>query len=162
MSLIENSYLANYINITQTLATTTNGPVGLAGTTLIVDNVTFDAPKFVIAENYAWKPVNIEMLYAVPPGYGSINYTSKIQVLVYNSKGKNIPAGNFRVWFKEQAADFIMPPTQKTPRNQIGSPETGLTNLENWNKYGIAIAGEITSALAMTLSGINGLVTSLL
>jgi hypothetical protein len=40
----------------------------------------------------------------------------------------------------------------------IGSPEAGLTNAQNWTKYGIAIAGAVAPGSATTVDGIDGLV----
>ena len=43
----------------------------------------------------------------------------------------------------------------------IGSPAPGLTNQQNWDTYGIAIAGAVAPSDAATRSGILGLVVGL-
>src|SRR5262249_26876206 len=55
----------------------------------------------------------------------------------------------------EQVASFIVP---QTTNGLIGSPQAGLTNQQNWNRVGIAIAGAMAPSNATTRTGIHGLV----
>ena len=67
---------------------------------------------------------------------------------------------NFQVYYAQQAASFIMPQTGSA-YGLIASPVAGLTNQQNWNTYGIAIAGAVAPSNATTMTGINGLVVTL-
>jgi hypothetical protein len=68
------------------------------------------------------------------------------------------------VFYREQAANVIMPHTDASllvsrDDGLIGSPEAGLSNQPNWNKYGIATAGGLLPAGASaSRSEINGIV----
>src|SRR5205085_6611638 len=68
-------------------------------------------------------------------------------VKVYDYNG--IPGNNFQVFYKEQRPDFVMPQTPIQAlwgRDDfvIGSPEAGLTNQQNFDKYGIATFGTVS------------------
>jgi len=76
-----------------------------------------------------------------------VDYTqfSRVQVFDYNQ----VPGDNFQVFYKEQAPSYVMPQTSPTfltgfQTATIGSPEAGLTNQQNWDKYRIAVAGQIS------------------
>src|SRR5262249_35000598 len=58
----------------------------------------------------------------------------------------------------QQKADFVVP---KSDGSNIGSPASGLTNQQNWNQYGIAIAGAVAPSSATTMTGIAGLVQTM-
>lgn len=51
---------------------------------------------------------------------------------------------NHRLYYTEQHPDWILPQTQG---DVIGSPEAGLTNAENWQRYRIAFAGAVAACL---------------
>src|SRR5262249_29871535 len=106
--------------------------------------------------------------------YGSANagndYIQKDEVFVTNYNG--VLGDNFQVFYREQAADFIVPQTEYYgPDNNgdgvpdwflnRGSPEAGLTNAQNWEKYHIAIAGAVAPPGTTTVDGIVGLVCKL-
>ena len=42
--------------------------------------------------------------------------------------------------------------------NSLGSPESGLTNQQNWDRYRIAIAGSVAPSNTTTITGIDGLI----
>jgi hypothetical protein len=89
----------------------------------------------------------------IAPGGGdrAWDYRDLQQVLVY---GFDRTAGdNFQVFFPQQDPSFVMPQSQYVV---IGSPDAGLTNQQNWAKYGIAIGGEVTPSDATTMPGILG------
>lgn len=143
---IEDSYFRNYkLNIgIQTLATPGATAFKPARQTIIT-NTRFDpwngAPEFA----------------AIAMVYGSWQWSTdliqKDEVYVYDYNG--VSGDNFRVYYLEQDPDFVVP--QSGP-GLIGSPEAGLTNQENWEKYGIAIAGAVAPSDASTLSEIRGLI----
>ncbi|MFO0811524.1 MAG: hypothetical protein U0746_23080, partial [Gemmataceae bacterium] len=97
------------------------------------------------------------------------NYIQTDRVLVYDFNG--IVGDNFQVYYREQGAGFIVPQTTYYGSDDNGdgipdrvdsqgSPEAGLTNAQNWAKYGIAIAGGVAPTTA-TRAGIVGLVRSM-
>jgi hypothetical protein len=60
----------------------------------------------------------------------------------------------YQIYYQEQHADYIVP---KTTRSVRASPEEGLTNQQNWEMYGIAIAGAVAPNTAVVMDGIVGL-----
>ncbi|MCI0464832.1 MAG: hypothetical protein L0Z62_48545 [Gemmataceae bacterium] len=160
---IENSYFRNYIgNIgVSTLATPGSRAQTLARQT-VIDNVRFDpypgAPDF--------QTISLDYNSTLA---GS-NFIQKDEVLVYNYNG--VSGDNFQVYYVEQRADFIVPQTTYYGPDDnndgipdlvdsLGSPEAGLTNQQNWDRYQIAIAGAVAPADATTRDGIGGLVKPL-
>lgn len=94
------------------------------------------------------------------------NYIQNDQVFVYDYNG--VSGDNFQLYYLEQAPDYIVPQTTYYgPDNNsdghpdwvdnLGSPEAGLTNSQNWATYGIAIAGAI-SPTTNTRANIKGFV----
>jgi hypothetical protein len=79
------------------------------------------------------------------------DYRALQQVLVYGFD--NNPSDNFQVFAPEQSAGTVMPQSHYVV---IGSPEAGLTNQQNWAKYGVATGGEVTPASATARPGILG------
>jgi PKD repeat protein len=76
---------------------------------------------------------------------GHSNFIQKDEVFVYNYN--RVAGDNFQVFYLEQAPDFIVPQTTFMSNGQVdnqGSPEAGLTNQQNWAKYGIAMAGAVS------------------
>jgi hypothetical protein len=65
-------------------------------------------------------------------------------VLVFDYNGTS--GDDFQVFYPEQDPAFIVPQTTNGGRS-VGSPEAGLTNQQNWDTYGIAIAGGLTPCL---------------
>ena len=82
----------------------------------------------------------------------NIDYMQSDQFFVYNYN--NIVGDDFQVYYTEQAANFIVP---QEPGG-VGSPVAGMTNEEEWNAYGTAIAGAVAPSTATTQAGILGLV----
>ncbi len=150
---IEDSYLRNGVNIQVTPLTTSSYRADvLQPRKIIVRNVRFDAPQ-------GGSLTAIKMDFNGGGAGGQHNWIQKDQVFVYDYNG--IAGNNFQVFFKEQAAGYVVPQTvlneDGTP-NQLGSPEDGLTNQQNWSKYRIAIGGEVAPDSSTTLAGIDGLV----
>ncbi len=143
---IENSILRNGTNVLITMqAIPGGGGWTLAARDTIIRSVKFDGIAGAAA-------TNIEMAYG-PNANGNVVLRDRVFVYDYNQ----VAGDNFRVYYTEQKAAFVVPQTDPTVPF-IGSPEAGLTNLENWNKYGIAVAGEIAPSGATTRTGIIGLV----
>jgi hypothetical protein len=88
-----------------------------------------------------------------------MNLVQKDEVYVYNYN--QVPGDNFRVYYLEQAADYVLPQSRYWPdgsKRVSGSPVAGLTNQEAWAAYGIALAGAVAPSTARTRDGITGLV----
>jgi len=89
-------------------------------------------------------PRNIAMTNA---SFGNLTQPSTVKVYNYNQ----VQGDNFQVFYNEQSPGFIMPQTNpallsSTNDGTIGSPAAGLTNAQNWLKYGIAMAGGVAPA----------------
>jgi hypothetical protein len=131
---------------------TVHGGDFLPAKRVILDNVRFDT----LAGLPLWA---VLMNYIADDGR---NVIQSDEVYVYNHNG--VAGDNFRVYYYQQAADFIVPQTGTNPhpeRPLIGSPEAGLTNQENWDRYGIAIAGSIAPADVTVRDGISGFVLAI-
>jgi hypothetical protein len=83
-------------------------------------------------------------------------------IRVYDWDGT--PGDDFRVYYQEQLGTYVVPQTVyysgTTVPSKLGSPDSGLTNTQNWATHGIAIGGAITPCTT-TRSGIKGYVCSL-
>ncbi len=113
---------------------------------------------------------SIYMDYDTSVDRGS-NLLAKNEVFVLQYNG--VASQNYQVYYLEQAPNFVVPQSVlvNNPRFDFtASPEPGLTNLQLWQKYGVAIAGAVAptrevdgdngqAALARGLAlGIRGLV----
>ncbi len=77
--------------------------------------------------------------------------TNEVFVLRHNG----ISTSNYRVYYLEQAPNYIVPQSSTNGNLElIGSPEPGLTNLELWRRYGVAIGGAV--APSREIDGDNG------
>lgn len=72
---------------------------------------------------------------------------STVRVYDYNQE----PGNNFQVYYREQSGGYILPQTDPIylidrfadSGGPLASPEAGLTNQQNWDKYRLAMAGKI-------------------
>jgi hypothetical protein len=143
---IRDSYMRNYSqNIGVQMLATPGSRFWAQARKTVIDNVRFDpypgAPSFTtIAMNYT----NVT---------DGAFYTRPDQVFVYNYNGT--AGDDFQLFYREQRPDFVVPQTTHYGpdangdgvgdwTNSLGSPEAGLTNAQNWAKYGVAIAGAVT------------------
>jgi hypothetical protein len=149
---IEDSYLRNNINISvRTLGAPGSGPNGAwrEPKSLIIRDVVFGSTSGWNLGGYAAR--NISMDYTTHNG--TANLIESDTVFVYNYNG--VQGDNFQVYYTEQASNFVVP---RSSGNLVGSPESGLTNLQNWSKYRIAIAGAVAPDDATTRTLIDGLI----
>jgi hypothetical protein len=160
-TIIESSYLKNYVNI-YVLPPNDNAPT--YGNVIEIRGVMFQlVDKFPdgLRPSATRPPANIEMRLA---GAG-IDYTHPSIVRVYDYNRQI--GDNFQVFYMEQAANYIMPQTDpkflsSREMGAIGSPEAGLTNAQNWAKYGIAMAGAVAPSTAKaSRSEIFGLIAAI-
>ena len=148
---IENSYLRNLTNISVGIQNAvTGGGVSLTPRRITIRDVLFAALPAGVPK--AQEQLNISVGCDINNNNNS-NWIQSDQVFVYNYN--RVSGDNFRVYYNEQEASFVIP---KTGVNGcVGSPEAGLTNAENWAKYGIAFAGEVAPPDVTTRAGVYGL-----
>jgi hypothetical protein len=145
-TIIENSVLKNYINI---VVTPSQVDGTSEGNSLVVRNVRFTlvsglpaGPAPALATRAS---ANIQMQLAI----SNPDLTQPSVVRVYSYNG--VAGDDFQVYYREQAASYIVPQTSSavlTSSNlgPIGSPVAGLTNAQSWSLYRIAIAGGVAPA----------------
>lgn len=145
VTVIQNSYLRNYYGIEVNPPWDNNNVIGLSPTELRIHNTRFEA-------------MNVPPLGSSIPSYPSIYMNHEVKAIshliqsntVYVYDYNQVPNENFQVFFNEQHPDFIVPQTtykDSGAPQTIGSPEAGLTNTQNWQTHGIAIAGSPASCL---------------
>jgi PKD repeat protein len=157
---VEGGFLRNYTNINVgTLYGGASAANLVSARKVVIDNVLFGAivnpPALKDDFGRIIPQVNIAMGFD-GNAYRQANWIRKDVVEVYNYN--RVAGDNFRVWYNQQRADFIVP---QSDQGSIGAPVAGLTNAQTWSRYGIAIAGEVAPASATTRTGISGLVTPL-
>ena len=160
-TVIESSYLKNYVNIYVSQA---QDGLPSYGNVIEVRDVSFQMITWFpngVKPSPTRPPANIDMRFT---GEG-IDYTHPSIVRVYDYN--RVIGDNFQVFYREQAANYILPQTDPAllsnrDRGTIGSPQAGLTNAQNWAKYGIAMAGAVAPSTAKaSRSEIQGLVAAI-
>jgi hypothetical protein len=160
-TIIRNTDLKNYINI---VVSPVRDNVG-TGNSLEVRDVRFrlvaDLPNVPAPSNAIQPAANIQM-----KAIGEqIDYTRPSIVRVYNYNG--VAGDNFQVFYREQAAGYVLPKTDMARLatrvwGTVGSPVAGLTNAQNWATYGIAMAGAVAPSTATNArKEINGLTAAI-
>jgi len=134
----ENIYLRNVSNFNiGTMFTSACTPSGLT-------------PRTITLRNYRADPWPGTSAKAISMDYSAVgprNLIQRDELTVYDYNGQ--VGNNFRVYYREQAPDFIVPQSVPSPYptcggpELVGSPVSGLTNQQNWDTYGIAIAGSV-------------------
>ncbi len=153
-TIIENTYLSNRINIQIRTMGSTGIAQNLTPRLTVIRDVYFSTPDVAWRQGDDWI-YNIYQPFALNNNPNLIQFD---QVLVYNYNG--IHGDSFQVYKPEQNESFIIPQTYSIGGN-IGSPENGLTNMQNWAKYGIAIAGQIMPSNTVSREKIHGLILML-
>ncbi len=167
-TIIRNTTLKNYINILVSPAM--DNLDGGNGNALEVRDVNFtmiSLPRGSAPASVVIPPANISMNLKISNGaspYPVVALTQPSVVNVYNYNG--VAGDNFQVFYKEQAASFVMPQTTSSlltgvGTGTIGSPAAGRTNAQNWKSSGLAVAGAVAPASATARTGITGLVAPL-
>jgi hypothetical protein len=140
---VRDSFFRNVTDLVFRTMYSVNGSANLPARKSVITNDRFAALPGL-------SHLSINMVYDVDHGN---NLIKKDEVFVYDYNG--VAGDNYQVYYQEQAANFIVP---QSSGNLIGSPDAGLTNQQNWTKYGIAIAGAIAPSSATTRSDMHGLV----
>jgi hypothetical protein len=151
-TVIEDSFLRNSTNIeVRTLGAPGSGPNGAwrRPKSLIIRNVRFGSTAGWNLGGQA--PFDIAMSYELHNGSANLILLDTVFVHDYNG----VATDDFQVFYREQRANFIVP---QSSGNLVGSPVAGLTNQQNWNTYGIAIAGAVAPVGALNRPLIDGLV----
>ncbi len=142
-TLIENSQFSNVVDILNAM--------------FEIDAFGVILPRKTVIRNVRFGPGSAIVMAYADDRFKNVIQTDQVWVYSYNGDAKD----NFRVYYPEQASDFVVPQTGSHsdvgPDSPLGSPEAGLTNAQNWAKYGIAIAGAITPCITER-EGISGFV----
>jgi PKD repeat protein len=146
---VRDSYFRNVIDINVgTLYTSAYRGDWIPPRTTVIQNVKFDAlpgkQHLAINMNYDLRDV--------------VNLILRDDVFVYDYD--QIPGADFQLYYAEQRPDFILPQSTFNADGtlrRVGSPEEGLTNEQNWTKYGIALAGAVAPPDAIPMEEIGGL-----
>jgi len=154
---IDNTYLRNYVNIDVHMIYGAGASASdLPPREVIVRNVRFAAVGMADRSDYG-RQANIRMDGTVFAHSTTLTQSDRLFVYGYNG----VAGDNFRVYYLEQAANIILQQSLMRWDGSVmlvqGSPEAGLTNQENWEKYHIALAGEVAPADAVAREGIIGL-----
>jgi hypothetical protein len=153
---IQDSYLRNYFNIVVGPRWFATGDLNQVGSrTVVISNVRFDSlnlPSNPIGPQY-------NIVRTLASDGDRVNWIALDQIIVYNYNG--VTGDNFKVYYAEQLPSSVLVQSSYLSDgelHQLGSPVAGLTNQQNWDLYGIALAGELAPATATTRQGIDGLV----
>ncbi len=155
--VVRDSYFACYYGVWDVVRWGAIRPLGSTPREVDVINVRFgDMGGRAPGSDGMPNPGNIIM--DGRPNGTETNYIGLDVLRVYSYNG--VAGDNFQAYYMQQTADAILPPTvmQGDYYVRLGSPETGLTNAENWATYGIAFAGAIAPSTATTRDAIDGLV----
>ena len=141
--------LQNRINVRVPMLVTSNARADqMDPTDLVIDGTTFEARP--------GQPLTaIEMAYGATP---TRNLIQRHTVTVRQYQG--VAGQTFQVYYREQASDFLVPPTIRNADGYpsvLGAPVAGLTNAQAWTQHGLAIAGAV-SPCSTTRPEIVGLV----
>jgi hypothetical protein len=134
-TLIQNCHLCNRIDITVETPWTVGGAQNIQPHSTVINNVRFD-------------PLPGAALQAIVLSYSDTNGRNLISpdsIYVYAYNGNT--SDNFRVYYTQQAPDYVVPMTGQTStdpaRPVLGAPVAGLTNQQLWAQYGLAIGGAV-------------------
>lgn len=145
---VQNTVLSNYINVRVVPADDGRPSVG---NSLTLRNVRFNALTRVPTGTLekTGPAFNIQM-EGRAAGQNLVQ-PSKVYVYDYNQ----FPGVNFQVFYREQAASYVLPTTSQYALYDflygegpgvVGSPAAGLTNQQAWAQFGIAYAGAVAPA----------------
>ncbi len=123
---------------------------------MVASNCTCDISQYGV--NGANTPIWPTAVLMALAGRPTRNYIQSDQFFLYGYNGD--ASTNYQLMYPEQVASWILPQTTYNAdgsENEIGSPVAGLTNAQNWSTYGIALAGAVAPADALTLPDFQAL-----
>ena len=145
-TIIRDSYLRNYINVRVVPSSNTDsGPNPTRGKAVELHNVRFDTIDYTGVIGSIDHAYDIYMDFV---DYLHVAVTAPDVLRVFDFNGEK--GNNFQVFYLEQQADWLVPSaTERSPDGYLGPPESGITNQQLWDKYGVATAGAIAPASGM-------------
>ncbi len=150
---IRDSILRDRYDLSMTSPGSTTGPGAMQPLRVEVRNVQFGCLSALPSD----PQTRIDLAYWPVGDYPVL----KDELVVYGYNG--VAGDDFQIYYPEQSPDFIVPQSSAPGvfPTIIGSPEAGLTNAQNWAKYGLAIAGAVLPSGTTTRDGIVGQVLPL-
>ncbi len=151
---IRDSYIRSVTGVySPQLATSSYRSDWIPARIVVIRNVRFD-PYPGTASYSIYRVSNLD-----PWRWAAMNLIQLDQFLVYDYNGN--PSDDFEVYYPEQVKSYVLPQSTWNSDGTTGrtaSPEAGLTMQQNWNKYGIALAGKVAPDNAGSRAGVGGLV----
>jgi len=138
ITLLENSFLKNYVNIEE-------GLPNIDRKETVIRNVITEPLNIQGVSGQPGQPTAIHMRYSIGKKPNLVDRTSRTFVFDFNGVSGN----NFEVYFEEQAPDYPVPPPPDVNGRLVGCPESGLTNQECMDRHGVAVAGVVAPCLAL-------------
>jgi hypothetical protein len=131
---IENSYIRTHYGVLmRPMYGVTGGGTSLPPRRTFIDNVRFDSVNGNVGGNPQY---TVAMHFQIDTRNANIVQTDQVFVTNYNG----VAGANYQVFYGEQAPNYVVP---QSTTGVVGAPTAGLTNLQTWATYGIAIAGAI-------------------
>ncbi len=139
-TLVENGVLKNHINLREFLV------AGVTDKTTTVRNVEFTPVDIYQSNRLPPDPVNIEMSGSVD---SNIRPMRRAEMMIEKFNGD--PNNNFRLYWREQAANELVIPYAR-PELNLDDPDivcslNGLTNAQCMNQFNKAVAGAVAPCL---------------
>lgn len=143
---IENTLLRNYGNFGVSTPYAVAGPAQAhAPARIILRNVLFRQVN--MPNHHGWPQYNIATAHMVCANNDchspAVNFIQKREIYVYNYN--QVQGDDFRVYFREQEPNFIMP---QSSGDDLGAPAAGLTNAQAWAQHGVALYGSVAPCSA--------------
>ncbi len=136
--LIENSILRNVQNVqASTMWAVTGGGPMLPPRVTTIRGVRFGR----VGGDVGGTP-QYDVVMIFNPSLDGTNVVVRDELVVYDYN--NTAGDNFRVYYKEQAPTFNVPPSS---REIVGAPAPGLTNADAWSRFKVAVAGSVAPCL---------------
>lgn len=138
VTLLENSYLKNYVNIE-------DGLPNIGQKEAIIRNVISEPLDIPAIAGQPAQATAIHMRYSINRHTNMVGRTSRTRVFDFNA----VPGNNFEVYFEEQAPNYPIPPPPDFDNRLVGCPEPGLTNQQCMAVHGVAVAGIVAPCLEL-------------
>ena len=142
--LVADSTLQAYVGI-KVGRLTAGGPTSISKE-LEYGSLTVSNTKFIPMPHNIVEPAQYTLFLDYGPVFKTAaNLMNKNEVYLFDFNGTK--GANYRVFYPEQAPDFVVPKSvidlSDRRKDFIASPEAGLTNRQAWDKYKIAIGGAV-------------------
>jgi hypothetical protein len=124
----------------------------------------WEHPREVDLNNDTFLALPGMALMAVDMEYAPQGSNLIMNDLVFIHSYNGVAGADFQVYYNEQVGSFVLPKSTYNSDGSpilLGSPEAGLSNQQNWVKYGFALAGAVAPTSATAQAGFHGLVRHL-